>query len=76
MKQNYSTTTRDGKTINWSHIIWERHHGKVPKGMIVHHINGDVTNNRIENLKLVTRSEHTKLHPKGSKNSMINKSKT
>lgn len=30
---------------------------------IVHHIDEDPTNNRIENLKLVIRSEHKKLHP-------------
>lgn len=29
---------------------------------LVHHINGDKTDNRIENLKIMTRSEHMKLH--------------
>jgi hypothetical protein len=32
------------------------------KGEIVHHIDGDKTNNKIENLFLTTVSEHNKLH--------------
>ena len=29
---------------------------------LIHHVNGDKTDNRIENLKIMTRSEHMKLH--------------
>lgn len=31
---------------------------------IVHHKNGDITDNRIENLEIMTQSEHVKLHHK------------
>lgn len=29
---------------------------------VVHHIDGNITNNNIDNLNVMTRSEHTKLH--------------
>ena len=37
---------------------------KIPKGMVLHHIDGDKLNNNISNLQLMTNSEHIKLHDK------------
>ena len=35
---------------------------EIPRGYCVHHIDGDKTNNSIDNLLLLTLSAHTKLH--------------
>jgi len=35
---------------------------KCPKGLIVHHIDGNYKNNDINNLKIMTQSEHVALH--------------
>ena len=40
-------------------IIWEMHHGPIPKGMQIDHIDGDCANNKLENLRLATNRENS-----------------
>lgn len=49
-------------------IIWEMHNGHIPKGMEVDHINHVRTDNRIENLRLVSRLENCKNRKLNSNN--------
>jgi len=39
-------------------IAWEIANGPIPKGMVIDHIDGDGTNNRLDNMRVVTRSQN------------------
>ena len=51
---------RKGKRLH--RVVWEKHNGPIPEDCDVHHINGDRTDNDIENLQLLPQSEHHKEH--------------
>lgn len=42
--------------------IWEKEHGKVPKGTAVHHVDEDKRNNELSNLTILPNSDHATLH--------------
>ena len=42
--------------------IYEKYNGKIQKGMQVHHVDHNKDNNEINNLRLVSRKEHSKIH--------------
>jgi len=51
--------THNGKTVLYARYVWEETTGqKIPKGWQVHHLDGDPTNDKFENLEIMKRGEH------------------
>lgn len=50
------------RTIYRYQWIWVMEHGSIPAGHVLHHLNRDPTDDRLENLELMTVHDHCKLH--------------
>lgn len=53
---------RQGWKCYLHRACWETYNGPVPDGHDIHHINGDTTDNRIENLACVEHGAHRRIH--------------
>jgi hypothetical protein len=61
---HYKTIQVDGKQVRLHRHMMEQKLGrKLGFNEVVHHINGDKHDNRIENLEVLSRAEHMKQHP-------------
>lgn len=66
--------TKDGKTKETavSKIVAEAFIGMTPPGLVLYHINGDVTDNRVDNLGFISRSELGRMTgPKSNKRKAV-----
>lgn len=44
-------------------LVWERAYGEIPKGYLIHHLNGIRNDNRLENLIAMPKRQHGKEGP-------------
>lgn len=68
------TRQRDGKTRAYIKVgepsvwklrcvvVWEKHNGPVPKGVVIHHKDRDTLNDDIDNLEALSRADHLATH--------------
>lgn len=57
-RNGYKRITLKGKVYSIHRIIWELFNGSIPEGQIIDHIDGNRSNNALNNLRLVSQSEN------------------
>lgn len=57
-RDGYIRVRAEGREYRAHRLIWEMFNGPIPEDLLVDHIDGDVYNNRIENLRLATRTQN------------------
>lgn len=61
-KMGYPYIFIDNKNIAIHVYVWERANGERPPGYHIHHIDGDKSNYKLENLICVSPTEHQRIH--------------
>lgn len=62
MNGKYPAIYINGKNCHVHRFVWEKYHGMVPEGYVIHHKDENKLNWAIENLELLSRSNHIKEH--------------
>lgn len=57
----YVNRTKE-RTLLAHRWVWTNNFGEIPRGMDIHHKDGDKSNNVIDNLEILSRSDHRKEH--------------
>ena len=57
-KKGYRYLSRNNKTVAAHRVIWEHVNGEIPPKMEIDHIDGNPSNNKISNLRVVTKLEN------------------
>ncbi len=70
-KKGYKRFRASGKLVH-RHVMERKLGFRLRKEVIVHHINGIKTDNRFENLQLMTKKEHFKHHTARKENASFN----
>ena len=57
-RKGYTRISFKGRLRRLHQLVYIYHHGAIPQGMQIDHIDGDPGNNKIENLRMVTYQEN------------------
>lgn len=74
-KERMMVKGADGKWRYRARVVWADAHGPIARGLFIHHINEDKTDDRLENLQALTNSDHMALHGRTSAQSPARRAK-
>lgn len=60
--RRYKRINVNGSSRPEHRVIWEKANGPIPPGYVIHHINGNGRDNRLENLMMMAPRDHVALH--------------
>ena len=64
-KRGYKLIRVPGRgEMKYHRYLWEKEHGTIPKEYVIHHVNGDKLDNRMDNLIMLSERDHLKMHYK------------
>jgi hypothetical protein len=63
-KNGYQYFVQQGKRISMHVRVAEKRYGNIPKEFHIHHIDGNKSNNRSNNLILLHKKDHSRIHRK------------
>ena len=61
-RKGYPIISVDGKDVKLHVYVWEEANGEKPEGYQLHHKDFDKKNYSLDNLELVTQSDHLRIH--------------
>lgn len=59
----FQASTTEGREVIHRYV-WTKYNGPIPQGFVIHHIDGNKLNNKLDNLQMMTAKEHLALHKK------------
>lgn len=60
---------RSGKILHLHSYLWKKENGNIPEGYEVHHIDGNRKNNSLDNMVILSKTDHRYIHGCGRQNS-------
>lgn len=62
LKKYFTTNYKNRPNVKLHRVIWENEACDIPPGYVIHHIDENSLNNSLDNLMMLKRGDHTRLH--------------